>query len=222
MNPNHRHLYLLIDTETANSLNNPLCYNIAWCIIDQYGNAYAQGNFINADVFYGMIDLMQSAYYADKIPQYHEQIVRKEIEVVSWYEIRKALRDMCEKYNVRAIIAHNARFDYRSCTTTQRYETCSKYRYFFPKGIEIWDTLTMARDVIAPMASYQKFCNDNGYVCKNGRPRLTAEILYRFITNNPDFVEAHRAMEDVEIEREIFWYCVRKHQKMNRLAFKKK
>lgn len=217
-----RHLYLLIDTETANSIDCPFCYNIAWCIIDQYGNVYAQGNFINKDVFFGMIDLMQSAYYADKIPQYLEQIEAGEITVTSWYEIRKALCDMCAQYNVKAIIAHNARFDYRSCTNTQRYETCSKYRYFFPKDVEIWDTLTMARDVIAPMLSYKRFCNDNGYVCKNGTPRLTAEILYRFITNDNNFVEAHKAMEDVEIEREIFWYCIRKHKKMNRQAFKKK
>ena len=108
---NRIHLYLILDTETANTIDCPICYNIAWCIIDQHGNVYAQGSFINSDVFYGMVDLMQSAYYADKIPQYVEAIENGEITVASWYEIRKALHDMCAQYNIKAIMAHNARFD---------------------------------------------------------------------------------------------------------------
>jgi DNA polymerase III epsilon subunit-like protein len=189
-------------------------------VIDQHGNVYEDFNFINKDIFFGCPELMQSAYYARKIPQYLEQIERGEIKVASWYEIRDAFRKCCEKYSIKAVIAHNARFDYRSCTMTQRYETCSKYRYFFPKGVEIWDTLAMARDVIAPMPTYRKWCEANGYVLKNGQPRLTAEILFRFISKDNEFVEEHKAMEDVAIEREIFWYCIRKRKAMRRKAFK--
>lgn len=216
----NRYFHILLDTETANGLDYPMNYNTAWSVIDQHGNVYEDFNFINKDIFFGCPELMQSAYYARKIPQYLEQIERGEIKVASWYEIRDAFRKCCEKYHVKAVIAHNARFDYRSCTMTQRYETCSKYRYFFPKGVEIWDTLAMARDVIAPMPTYRKWCEVNGYVLKNGQPRLTAEILYRFIIKDNEFVEEHKAMEDVVIEREIFWYCIRKHKAMRRKAFK--
>lgn len=216
----NRYFHILLDTETANSLDYPMNYNTAWSVIDQHGNVYEDFNFINKDIFFGCPELMQSAYYARKIPQYLEQIERGEIKVASWYEIRDAFRKCCEKYHVKAVIAHNARFDYRSCTMTQRYETCSKYRYFFPKGVEIWDTLAMARDVIAPMPTYRKWCEVNGYVLKNGQPRLTAEILFRFISKDNEFVEEHKAMEDVVIEREIFWYCIRKHKSMRRKAFK--
>lgn len=217
---NRKHLYILIDTETANGLDNPLCYNIAWKVIDRMGNVYAEGNFINRDIFFGMRDLMESAYYANKIPQYLEQIAAGEIKVASWYEIKKAFRDTCELYNVRAVIAHNARFDYRSCSTTQRYETCSKYRYFFPKGVEIWDTLVMARDVMGNRPTYKKWCENNGYVLKNGQPRMTAEILYRYISQMQDFEEEHKAMEDVSIECEIFWYLTSRKKAMRRKCFK--
>ena len=216
----NKHLYALIDTETANGLDNPLCYNIAWKIIDRMGNVYDEGNFINRDIFFGMRDLMETAYYANKIPQYLDQIAAGEIKVASWYEIKKVFRDMCEAYNVRAIIAHNARFDYRSCTMTQRYETCSKYRYFFPKDVEIWDTLTMARDVMGNRASYKKWCENNGYVMKNGQPRMTAEILYRYISQMQDFEEEHKAMEDVNIECKIFWYLTSRKKAMRRKCFK--
>lgn len=214
------HKYLLIDTETTNGLDDPMVYNFAGSVIDQYGNVYEEGNFINADVFFGKPELMQTAYYASKIPQYLEQIAAGEIKVVSWFEIKMWVKEMCEKYNIKAIIAHNARFDYKSCTTTQRMETCSKYRYFFPKGVEIWDTLKMAEDTICKQARYVKWCNENGYCRKNGKPRATAEILYRYISKDVDFKEAHKAMEDVIIEREIFWHCIRQHKAMTRKCFK--
>ena len=197
---NNFHKYLLIDTETANGLDDPMTYNFAGAVIDQHGNVYEVGNFINKDVFFGKSELMQSAYYAHKIPEYLEQIQQGTITVASWYEIKMWVREVCERYGVKAIIAHNARFDYRSCIKTQRMETCSKYRFFFPYGIEIWDTLKMAQDTICKQARYIRWCEENGYMTKQGKPRATAEILYRYIIKDEDFVEEHKAMEDISIE----------------------
>ena len=41
---------------------------------------------------------------------------------------------------------------------------------------------------------------------KHAVPRLreTAEILYRYISGNNDFVEVHKGYEDILIEKEIF------------------
>lgn len=218
--PMQKHLYILLDTETANSIECPLTYNIAWSVIDQHGNTYEEFNFINKDIFFEEPVLMDTAYYAEKIPLYLEQIENNEIIVANWFTIVQTFRKCCKDYNIKAIIAHNARFDYRSCTTTQRFQTYSKYRFFFPYDIEIWDTLQMSKDVICTKKTYQKFCEENDYLCKNGSPRATAEILWRFINKDNDFVEEHRAMEDVNIEKEIFWYCIKQHKKMNRKAFK--
>ena len=214
---NRKHLYILIDTETAGTIDRPTCYNIAWKVIDRMGNVYAEGNYINRDVFFGMADLMASAYYANKIPEYLEQIERGEIKVASWGEIVRAFRSTCELFNVKAVIAHNARFDYRSCSNTQRL--LSDFPYFFPKDVEIWDTLRMARDVLNQMPTYCKWCEENGFCKKNGEPRHTAEVIYRYITRDTDFVEEHKAMEDVNIECEIFWYLTRQHKKMHRKCF---
>lgn len=214
-----RNKYLLIDTETCNSLECPLQYNFAGAIIDQHGEVYERGSFLNMDVFAGERELMQTAYYADKIPQYVEQLREGSIVPSDSYLIRRWVREMCEKWDVKAIIAHNMRFDYRSCTTTQRYMTKSKCRFFFPKGIPLWDTMKMAQDVIVPKPTYRQFCKDNGFICKNGQVRKTAEVLYRYITQNEEFVEEHKAMEDVDIECQIFWYCMRQHKAMRRNAF---
>ena len=120
---------------------------------------------------------------------------------------------------VKAIIAHNARFDYRSTTRTQRYLTKSKYRFFLPYGIEIWDTLKMAQDTICKQKSYVQWAKDNGFCTKNGRPKATAEILYRYITGQKNFIENHTGLEDVLIEKEIFSHCIRQKKKMRKRAF---
>ena len=63
----------------------------------------------------------------------------------------------------------------------------------------------------------KKYCKENGYLTnhKTPQPRLTAEIIYRFISGNKDFVESHTGLEDVMIEKEILAYCYKKHKKMN-------
>jgi hypothetical protein len=51
-------------------------------------------------------------------------------------------------------------------------------------------------------------------------PRFTAEILYRYITDNLEFTESHTGLEDTLIEKEIFAYCVRQKKKMQRTYWK--
>lgn len=212
--------FLTIDTETANNIDNPIVFDIGGAIHDKQGNVMETFSFIVKEVFYGMPDLMAECFYQSKLPMYRAQIKQGSRQVKSWYEVRAHIHNLCNKYSVKAIIAHNMRFDYRSTNTTQRYLTYSRYRYFFPKGIPLWDTLSMAKDTIVKQKTYIRFCESNGYCTKNGKPRATAEILYRYITNNIDFTESHTGLEDVLIEKEIFVKCIRQHKKMKRSPWK--
>lgn len=217
---------IVLDTETCpndrdfQGVNpyNMFAYDIGWAVVDKRGNVYRTRSFANADIFFET-ELMNSAYYANKIPQYWERIKNGEMILTSLYNIRKTLLADIEEFGVTQIFAHNMRFDYGALNNTQRWETKSKYRYFFPYELEICDTLKMARDVIAKTPTYIAFCEENGYLTKNGQVRLTAEILYRYITKNNDFVESHTGLEDVLIEKEILRYCYAKHKKMRRLLW---
>ena len=208
--------YLTIDTETANGLDDPMMYDLGGCIHDRQGNVYETFSFVIYDVFCADRQLFDTAYYAEKRPMYEEQIAAGLRKIVSIYTARKHVKELCDKYGVKAIIAHNARFDYRSTNYTMRYVTKSKCRYFLPYGIPMWDTLKMAQDTICKQKTYIKFCQDNGYTKQNGGVRATAEILYRYITNNNDFVEDHTGLEDVLIEKEIFAKCMAQHKKMRK------
>ena len=215
---------LVIDTETCpvdKDLqevlpSNMWTYDIGWAIVDKRGKVYKTRSFVNADIFLAEKELMNSAYYADKIPMYWKQIRSGERVLTSWYAIKKTLRKDMAEYGVKEVYAHNMRFDYGTLNNTERWLAKSKYRYFFPYGTEICDPLKMARQVIGTMPTYRKFCQENGYLTKNGQLRFTAEILYRFISKDNTFVESHTGLEDVLIEKEILAYCFKQHKKMVR------
>ena len=199
--------YIMLDTETTNSLDDPICYDVGFAVVDREGTIYDTHSFVVAEVFLNE-ELMASAYFIEKVPQYWEDIKKGTRKLAKFNTIRKVLAETMKKYNTNIVIAHNARFDYRSTAKTQRYLTKSKYRYFLPYGTEIWDTLKMAREVLKNDVAYDNFCYDNNYVTKRGCKRFTAEILYRFFTGDNDFVESHTGLEDVTIEKVIFAECM--------------
>lgn len=227
-----RHHYVLIlDTETANThvlpdgkmdMSDVLMYDCGWAVIDTKGNVYKERSFVNQDIFYDCADIMSSAYYNWKIPQYLEEIQSGERIVADTYTIRKTMLSDMDEYGITEIVAHNARFDINALNVIQRYITNSKYRYWFPYGTIILDTMKGARDVIHNMPTYKRFCEEHNYLTNNGKLSTTAENLYRFIINDPGFTEEHKALQDVQIEREIFWYCRRQHKKMDMQIFKPK
>lgn len=201
--------YLIIDTETTNSIDDPLAYDVGFAVIDEDGQVYEAHSYVVAEIFLDE-ELMAEAFFADKIPQYWEDIKSGKRELRKLSTICMRLRNCMKRWDVDTVIAHNMRFDYRSTNLTQRYLTGSKYRYFFPYGVQIWDTLKMARNVFKNDEAYGEFCYENEYLTKRGQRRYTAEILYRYLTNDNNFVESHTGLEDVMIEKEIFCECMRR------------
>lgn len=214
--------YTVLDVETANSStpegkvdpSSAQTYDIGFAIVDRHGKIYEERSFVNRDVWERK-EMMNSAYYADKIPKYEEGLAEGTRVMSNTCRIKQELRELCEEYNVRAIVAHNARFDVTALNATQRYMTASKYRFFLPYGIPVWDSMKMAGQTICKQKAYRAWCEKNGYMTKNHQPRKTAEILYRYITNQEDFEEEHTGLEDVKIESVIFAHCLRQHKKMN-------
>ena len=113
-------------------------------IFDLAGNVYEEASYVNSDIFLDK-ELMASAYYAEKMPNYWKDIWAKKRTMLTWREIKQKLYEAIKRNNVRIISAHNARFDYRSLNLTQRYITTSRWRWALPWGMEWWDTLKMAK-----------------------------------------------------------------------------
>lgn len=198
--------FIVLDTETTNSLDDPLTYDIGFAVIDEKGKVYESHSFVIAEIFLDK-ELMKSAYFAEKIPQYWKDIKDGKRKLAKLLTVKKILAKVMKDNHINIVIAHNARFDYRSLATTQRFLTSSKYRYFLPYGTEVYCTLKMARQALKNNIEYDNFCWNNHYITKRGCKRYTAEIIYRFLTGDNDFIESHTGLEDVLIEKEIFSFC---------------
>lgn len=216
--------YMVLDTETCPidrecqdiTPDNMLVYDIGYAIVDKKGNVYKSGSYIISDVFFKeFYTKMQSSYYSAKIPQYMQDIGEGKRKVKTWAEISFILRDTIQEYQVKAIVAHNARFDFGALKNTKEYLN----QYAMLPYMTWYDSLKMAKSVMAEMPTYKQFCQDNNYITAKGNVRLTAEVLYRFISQDNAFIESHTALEDVLIEKEILAYCFKQHKKMSKLLF---
>ena len=205
--------FLILDTETTNSLDDPFVYDLGYAVIDKEANVYETGSYVNADVFLDE-ELMASAYFIDKIPTYWDEIKKGERLLRRWKTIKAIVREVMFDWDIHDVIAHNARFDYRSTAYTQRYLTSSKYRYFFPYGTHIIDTLKMAREVFKDDEEYQQFCIDNDFL-NGSHAQYKAETIYRYLISDTSFEEEHTGLADVMIEKEIFAECVRRKPNIN-------
>ena len=216
-------LILMVDTETANTnsknMLDALVYDCGIAVIDRQGVIYDELSIVNREIFFDEAELMKSAYYARKLPQYFEELEKGIRILCSTYEMKQIISEIITKYHIKHVCAHNARFDVRALNNTQRWITKSKYRYFFPYGVEIWDTMRMATDTICKQPTYKKWCAANGYMTKNNQVRKTAEILYRYITKDNKFVERHTGLEDVRIEAAILAHCFKQKKKMRKILY---
>ena len=152
--------YIILDTETTNDIDCPLVYDFGFSVIDENGKAYASYSFVNADIFCDD-EMMANAYFAEKIPQYWEDIKNGNRVLKSFRSIERIFRRVCREWQVDTFVAHNARFDYLALQTTKRYITTSKERFFFPYGSKFVDTLKLSREVFGKNETYRNFCVTN-------------------------------------------------------------
>jgi len=208
--------FLVVDTETANSIEQPLPYDIGYAICDRYGHIVLKRSFVVAETFLDYPDMMKSAYFAEKIPHYWEDIKNGSRVMKSVFNIRKQMKADMKQYRVKKVGAYNMAFDKRALNNLIRYFSKSLIRWWFPFGTEFFCIWHMACQVVLNSTSYIKFALQNGLVSEANNIQTSAEACYKFLTNSPDFVESHTGLEDVEIEVAIMAKCYATHKKMDK------
>lgn len=199
---------LVLDVETANSLEDAFVYDIGWRVIDLCGNVHAEGSFVIRDIFVYERDIVKTAYYSDKIPEYVADLQAGKREMVNFMEARRRILNIMDDFNCHTVAAYNTHFDRNALNTTLRFLTKSKYRYFFPYSTEFVCIWNMACNSVCQRGEYRTFAETNYYISNHGKNyRATAETVYAFLTNNPSFKEEHKGLDDVKIECEIFVKC---------------
>lgn len=120
-----RKYYLVLDCETATlpyanelpaqhkqtiAIAKPLIYDFAYTIVDKKGNIYDKKSFLISEIF-SVPSVFNTAYYAQKRPQYLEKLINKEIVLTDWNTATAIFeKDLAQ---VIAVGAYNSMFDFK-------------------------------------------------------------------------------------------------------------
>ena len=200
---------MVIDTETANSVEQPLPYDFGWAVVDtETGEIVRKFSFVCAEIFLDR-ELMEQAYFAEKIPMYWEEIQSGKRQLKRLLNIRKELWNCLKTYDIKQVCAYNMNFDKRASVNDIRYITSSYIRWFFPYDIEFICIWHMACTSFLNTSDYINFATTHGFVSEVGNILTNAECAYRFLTGDVNFAESHTGLEDVEIETTILINCLK-------------
>lgn len=214
---------LVIDIETANFIEDAFAYDIGYAVCDKRGNIYYKDSFMIAEMFIDNKELLKSAYFAEKIPQYWKDYKRGNRRLVTFFTAKKEIRAVMKHFDIVDIFAYNARFDYCGLNRTERYLTKSKWRYFFPYGTQVHCIMKMAKQVLFSQKQFKDFAESNNLRTPSGKfLSNTAETAYKYILRDVSFKESHTGLEDVEIEVKIMAKCFAQHKPMETLVWDKK
>lgn len=199
---------LVLDTETAGELTNPLIYDFGYKIITPKGEVLISKNYVVAEIFDSQ-SLMTKAYYGSKVGGYRERIEKGEIEKKGFKAIIKEFVNDAKRNRVEIVSAYNLAFDVRALNETLRvchYDAfVDKWleKFLYQKNKKLLCIWNLACETILNTDEYREFATENDLISPKGNYRTSAEASFRYIKNLPDFVESHTALADVEIEIEI-------------------
>ena len=200
----------VFDTETT-SLDKPFCYNIGYVIIDSDGWAeLCRRSFVVEQVWHNL-PLFSTAYYAEKRPLYVAAMRSRMTTLDKFgYICRQMSRDFMQ-YNVDTAFAYNSSFDERVFDFN-----CDWFKCINPfDNVNIKDIRGFAHYFLVDDV-FKTFCEENNLFTDTGNYSTTAETMYKYISENLDFIEDHTALEDSIIEAAILGACVDNGADLNR------
>ena len=209
---------MVLDVETTNNQievknapNDGLVYDIGFTIADKKGNVYTKRSFAIKEIF-DWTDLMNTAYYKNKLPIYYNRIAKGQMEKISIWDARKRIHKAMEYFNIKEVYAYNANFDYTTLNNTVRYLSGSSCRWFFPYGTQICDIWHIACQVLGVQKTFQweNVRNNNGNLLTN------AERMFAYMSSNEEFEEEHTGLADALIETQILARCLKSHKSINK------
>lgn len=211
--------FIVLDTEGVivgkpNKCNlgaTALFYDFGFVVANRDGETLDKYSFVNTDVF-NDYDLMLSAYYAKKLPQYHAGIGESWVPASTleiWHTFCKCIVD----YGVRDIWAYNANYDRASVNYTISQKSNGFRRFFAPYGCKWRDVWDYAGSTLCNTTKYVKWCKDNGLVSAFGNPKTSADTLGKYLRGDMAYSECHTALADAEDELFILQAALRRKQK---------
>lgn len=195
---------MVFDTETT-SLEKPFCYNIGYVVMDtDHHSIVVEREFVVEQIWQNL-PLFSTAYYAEKRPIYVGQMRRRKIKQEKFgYICQQMIRDI-KNFDIEYAYAYNSPFDEKVFNFN-----CEWFKVINPfETTPIIDIKGVANTFITSTDGYKNFCEQHELFTESGNYSATAESVYRYIIDDNNFLEAHTALNDSEIESEILIHCVK-------------
>lgn len=200
---------LVLDTETAGEISENIyyVYDFAWAIMDKQGNILAKKNYVVKEIFEDE-EKMKHAFYANKMYLY----AKNNIPFKKWNDILNEFMQDIIFYNVSQLSAYNLSFDIKALNFTNQQLNGKPMKVLDAlQQVDIW---TLALQTLATQKRYVPFCIEHNFFSKKGNILTNAEVMYAYITNNPQHKEEHTALSDTLEECKILAQCYRQHKKL--------
>lgn len=194
--------FLVLDTETTGGLGSPLTYDVGGVVVDASGYIWERFHWAALEII-GNPQKMATAFYAEKMPLYWEEVAKGNIQPLHFSDILRRLTGLVDFHDIQAIAAYNAAFDLRSMAGTCEHLYGTGNRNWMNRNIPTWDIWAGACTSVLDTAKFCRWAHLNGQVSDKGNPRTSAEVCFRYITGKTDFCEEHTGGRDAEIEAAI-------------------
>lgn len=197
--------FIVLDTEGMSN-HNP--YNIGYLIADRTGTIYTERNFAYLPA------IIENVLDCEPAKELVVRGASEILETEKYYyvkdktEILDTLRKDILNYKVSDVWAYNCPFDNRMLGKLFGTNTIENLGITFKC---IWSAITFSK---LCSKKYFAFLLDNNYFTEKGNPISKAEIVYRYLFNENNFVEEHTALEDSKIELAILLEVFRTKKKM--------
>lgn len=206
----NKKMVAVVDVEATKYMH---VYDIGVAITDLYGNIMTTYSAVVKEVFCSMGSEMQSAYYAEKIPQYIAEIENGSRQLKQFSTIRTEVLNLLKQYNVKNVYAYNMTYDKNALNKTVSLLSNGFVTSFFEnvKYCCIW---RMSTETFLQKKDYAKQAIANGWISESGNIKSSAECAYRYISGDKVFEEEHTGLADVLIEIQILCKARQAHKKI--------
>lgn len=200
--------FIVLDFE-GKSTERP--YNVGIVVGDKHGNIYRTYQLTFSETFQENITTYSGAN-GDRMT--HENIDyiythQNEFRNVTIKAFTKFFFKLIEVDNITDIWAYNMVFDkaaLKRLIGEQNFtELCKKVAFY--------DIVPMIMPKLLTK-KYVKFCLKNRYITKANNLQTTAEIVYRYLFNNVNYIERHLGLQDALDEYQILYNAFKQKKKL--------
>lgn len=187
---------LVFDTE-ALDLNNKYIYNLGYVIMNEEGKILVERDYAIKQVYDNSI-AMATAFYSKKRPLYTSKMKGRKTQKKYWgMACQQMIRDI-KKYQVEEAYAYNSSYDVGAFQLmVKTFKNINPLNQV--KVVDIMDLL----NILINTREYYEYCKTNNFITQKGNLKKSAEVVYGYIINNPNYIEEHTALEDSKIEATI-------------------